>query len=321
MRHFLRTCALCGICAALLSADRITSLGQEAESSSGSKESKIFVPDCRVQLPRIARLASDRPGIIAFIEPEEGDKVTAGQFVAGLRDEVAKTNVAITKAVAEVDIEVRYAKAAHDVDSKDLERAENANKGLRNAVPEMEVSKMRLAKERSRLQIEKAEQDQVVNKLKWDQADAEWKTYQVDAPFNGVVTNVMKQKGEAVRQGDPILEVVDTERVRVEGNVEFKDVFAIKPGARVVVQLSIPKFDLDVEKQTFEGRITFVDVTAISEKVRIWAEVKNHDNILRGGLFASMTIYPEDVVEPQPKISSRNSQSTDKSASTSSANP
>ncbi|MGE3314684.1 MAG: hypothetical protein AB7O26_06160, partial [Planctomycetaceae bacterium] len=123
MRHFLRTCALCGICATLLCADRIITLGQEAGSASGSKESKIHVENCRVKLPRTARLASDRPGIIAFIEPEEGDKVSAGQFVAGLRDEVAKTIVAITKAVAEVDIEVRYARAAHDVDSKDLERA------------------------------------------------------------------------------------------------------------------------------------------------------------------------------------------------------
>jgi hypothetical protein len=63
MRHFLRTCALCGICAALLSANRLTSLGQETESAGSAKGTKIFVPECNIRLSKNAKLASDRPGI------------------------------------------------------------------------------------------------------------------------------------------------------------------------------------------------------------------------------------------------------------------
>lgn len=299
----LRTCAIGAFCTLLAFVVIPASFAQNEESSGEGKAGTIFIDACRIMLPKSVRLAADRPGIVAFVEPEEGDKVQANQRIAGLRDEVPKANVDIQKRMAEIDIEVRFAKAAHDVDKKDLERAEKANKRHPNTVTEMEVQKMELAQIKSGLQIQKAEQDQEINRLKWQQAEAEWKTFQVEAPFDGTVTRVLKQRGEAVRQGDAIIEIVNTERVRVEGEVDIKDVFAIKPGARVTVKLSVPNYDLPVEKQTFEGRIGFVDVTVVpgTEKVRLWAEVANHDNLLRGGLLAEMTIDPNDVVEPEKK--------------------
>jgi multidrug efflux pump subunit AcrA (membrane-fusion protein) len=82
------------------------------------------------------------------------------------------------------------------------------------------------------------------------------------------------------------------------------------------VQLNIPKADLEVEKQTFEGRIGFVDAQSSpgTDKVRVWAEVDNHDNILRGELLATMTIYPDDVVEPARKESASNDATPEKTS-------
>ena len=46
--------------------------------------------------------------------------------------------------------------------------------------------------------------------------------------------------------------------------------------------------------------IVFVDPTVSSSAgVRVWAELPNPDGALREGLDAYMTIFPNEVVEPQ----------------------
>jgi hypothetical protein len=81
--------------------------------------------------------------------------------------------------------------------------------------------------------------------------------------------------------------------VRVEGDLGVQDLWRVKPGTPVEVQLTLEGANLDVEKKTFRGHIGFVDVIANSlGRTRFWAEVPNPDNILRPGLKATMTIFP-----------------------------
>ena len=116
-----------------------------------------------------------------------------------------------------------------------------------------------------------------------------------------MVTKVLKAKGEAVREGDPILEISSTARVKVEGYVNIKDVWSISQGCRVKVQLDIAEAELPVEKLTFDGRIVFVDVKVqpVTGEIRVWAEVANKDNVLRDGLTSKMTIYPTEIIPAQ----------------------
>lgn len=273
-----------------------------AEPSHVGKQVEIRLSRCRIKLIKRVTLASDRPGILAFVEPEEGDAVRADQQIAGLRNEVATAQLKIREKEATNDVEIRYAKKAHDVAKAEHAQALVANRRVKKAVPPMEVLKLKLAAERSELQIEQAEMQFVINGLNLDEAQAQLKTYQIEAPFAGIVTRVYKSKGEAVRQGDPILELVNTDRVRVEGDVEIRQIWNVKRGARVTVWLDIPDEELDVEQQLFEGKIVFVDVTVqpVTRKVRVWAEISNRDNILRAGLPARMTIYPNQRIATKP---------------------
>jgi multidrug resistance efflux pump len=260
----------------------------------GAEGSIVHIDDCTVKLIDRVVLASDRPGILDFVGPEEGAAVQIGQQVAGLRDEVAAAALAVAEKQAENDIEIRYARKAAEVAKAEYEKAELANKGLKGTFPEVEVLRLKLAAERSVLQIEQAKHQLEVNRLTRDQAAAELQTFRVEAPFDGVVTRVYKSKGEALRQGDPILELASTERVRVEGYVNIRDAWNVKPGARVHVQLDIPDVELDAERERLDGRIVFVDVAAqqVTLLVRVWAEVANPKNILRAGLNAKMTVFP-----------------------------
>jgi macrolide-specific efflux system membrane fusion protein len=271
-------------------------------SLAADKAEPIAVSPCRVKLLDSVILASARTGVLSFVEPSEGDLVSAKQQVAGLMDEIARAQYAGAEKEASNDVEIRYAQKATELAQVEHQKAVDTNLRLPGTVPDIEVRRFLLAAERGLLQIEQAEHKHVVDGLKRDESREMLKTYRVETPFDGVVTKVFKQKGEAVREGDPVLEIVSTNRVKVEGYVHIKDIWNVKQGAYVKVQLDVPEADLEVEKMSFEGRIVFVDVKVnpVTYEARVWAEVINNDNVLRDGLQAKMTIYPNKRFSASP---------------------
>jgi RND family efflux transporter MFP subunit len=265
-----------------------------AERAVSLQSNCVKLNECLVKAVKTARLATDRPGVLASVQPKEGDTVREGQIVARLMDEVPQANLDVANLVADDQVEIQYATKLNAVDAIEYAKNIEANRKHENTVPDIEVLRSKLAMERSKLQIDKAEHEIAVNKLKAKQAEAELNTYRILAPFDGVVTRIQKYRGEAVRQGDPILEVVNTDVVQVEGFVNEKEIWNVKVGSPVTVRLSVRDADLEIEKQEFQGRIGFVDVVAnsASRETRVWAEVPNPNNVLRPGLRATMTILP-----------------------------
>jgi RND family efflux transporter MFP subunit len=271
----------------------------------------VELRECLIRAVKTARLATDRPGVLAAVQPKEGDAVRENEIVARLMDEVPQANLDVAKMVANDQVEIQYATKLHAVDKLEYEKDVQANRQHLNTVPDLEVQRAKLQMERSDLQIDKAVHEIKVNDLKAVQAEAELKTYRILAPFDGVVTRVMKYRGEAVHQGDTILEVVNTDVVRIEGRVNEKDIWSVKVGSPVTVKLSVRGAEPEVEKQVFHGHIGFVDVVANSASLetRVWAEVPNPNNVLRPGLLATMTIEASTPVTQVGEKTSLNSPS------------
>jgi multidrug resistance efflux pump len=299
-RLIFGTTALVGAAALLLG----SAIGQEKSSgrdaaaidgkAASSDSGAVTAQRSRVILDDEATLASDRPGILGFVEPEEGDRVTAGQQVAGLKDAVAKAALAVAAKTAESDVDIRYAEKAAAVAEEKLKKSQQANRQNPGNVPEIEIEQLKLDAERARLQIEKAELDKKVAELERDQKAAELETFQIITPLEGIVVEVLKHAGEAVQQGDPILRVVRTDVVRVEGEVSVAEAFRVRPGDRVAVTLDLPGLPSALAERTFEGKIAFVDPTAklIANTVRVWATVPNEGNLLKQNLPVRMKITP-----------------------------
>lgn len=268
-----------------------------------SKPGALLVERGMITLSDEATLASDRPGILAFVEPKEGAKVKAKQKLAGLKDEVAVAALRVAEETAKNDIEIRYAEKAAEVAEAEHKKALQANIRVPTTLPEVEVERLRLSAERAQLQIEKAELDMIVAKAQRDEKAAELATYEILCPLDGVVTRVLKHQGEAVQQGDPILRVVRTDVVRVEGYVHAVDALRMKLGDPVSVKfgdeggigaLDVARLPERVRDRTFEGKIGFIDVTAspTTYQVRVWAEVANEGNLLLAGLPVQMEVMP-----------------------------
>ncbi len=252
----------------------------------------ITLRNCRIKAVQTARLATDRPGVIALVDPKEGDTVRKGQEVVRLMDEVPQANWEVAKLIANDEIEVEFATKSNAVDALEYQKSVAANQKAPGTISEIELERLKLAEVKSGLQIKKAKHDIAVNEAKAKQSKAELDTYRILAPFDGFVSQVLKYRGEAVKQGDTILDMVNTDVVHVEGNVPDRDIWRVKQGAPVEVTLDIKGADLDVEKQVFRGKIGFVDQVANVGDTRVWAEVPNPGNVLRPGFVATMKILP-----------------------------
>lgn len=262
------------------------------------QQETIILKECLIRAVHTARLATDRPGVLAAVQPKEGDTVRENQTVARLMDEVPLANLDVQKAIADDPVEIQYSTKLHAVDKLEYEKDLEANQQHANTVPDLEVQRAKLQMEKSALSIDKAKHETKVNELKAVQAEAELKTYRILAPFDGIVTRVSKYRGEAVHQGDTILEVVNTDVVRIEGRVSETDIWKVKVGSPVTVHLNVKGAVPGLERQVFRGRIGFVDVVANSASLetRVWAEVPNPNNVLRPGLLATMTIEPTNSI-------------------------
>lgn len=283
-----------GACAFLSMTD-----GDAARAQSSAAKS-VRAEQCLIVLKDFATLAADRPGTLAFVEPEDGDPVRAGDIVAGLLDEEIQAKLATQNIQAGNDISVRYAQAAAKVAIAELEMAVDANRKVPDAVSRSEINKLQLEAEKFALSTDNARLELDVVKSQVKETLATLNTYKVRVPFDGYVAKVHRSAGEAVRQGDPIVEIISTRRVKVEGFVSIAESYQIKSGDPVRVRMQTEDLNLpQFRDKTFPGTVTFVDprVSNLTGFVKVHAVVQNEEGILKPGLPAEMIITPKPATQ------------------------
>lgn len=258
----------------------------------------VVATGCRVSFVDEVALSSERRGIVATIV-RPGDRVDAGQDVAQLRDSVLKAGLAIAQREAANEVDVRFAQQASELAELKFQWAAEANRKNAGTVSEQELKELRLAADRAVLQCEQADNALAINRLKLAEMSVTVESLHVAAPFAGRVRAVYKQAGEFVQEGEVVAELVNADRVRVEGDVPLAAAGRIAPGAPVEVRIEGVAAPSDLEHRTFAGVITFVDVKVepVSQTVHVAAELDNRHGLLRGGLVASMLIQRSNAAD------------------------
>ncbi|WP_437203698.1 efflux RND transporter periplasmic adaptor subunit [Planctomicrobium sp. SH664] len=238
--------------------------------------------------------STDRTGVLLTVR-EEGETVKPQEIVIRLKDEVPVAQLAVATAKAESDADIHAAVKAAEAARVEAEAARDANrKSPANspAFPLIQVQKLQLNAEAADLKIEQAKTEKRVNELMRDQAAAELATFRIHSGIGGMVTHAYKRPGEGVQQGEPVLQVVNTDRLRVEGYVNDVDVFQLKVGQPVTVTLDVPDSATELKQKKFGGKLGFIDVSIqpLGKVIRVWAEIDNSEGLLREGLKGTMTI-------------------------------
>jgi multidrug resistance efflux pump len=277
---------------------------QAQPTSPSGREAQLT--HCLVSLIEDVQVPAREAGALTSVAVVEGQFVNQGQLLAQIDDVQPRLDKLAAElerdaalAKAQDDIEVRYAAAAFDVASAELERALSVERKNPNAVTQQEIQKLRLAKHRDELQIERSKLEMRVAKMNADVHQAAVKSAddavarrQVTSPLAGVVVTIFHEKGEWVAAGEPLLQVIRIDRLRVEGFLSATETGPEEVAGRPVaveVQLAGGR------TAHFTGRVVFISpLVQAGDKYRVRAEVENRTEngspLLRPGMTATMTI-------------------------------
>src|SRR4051794_22434185 len=143
--------------------------------SAVSPAREVQLTHCLVSLIEDVQVPAREAGALTNVTVVEGEYVTQGQLLAQIDDrqprldkQVAELERDAALAKAQDDIEVRYSEAAFAVGSAELERALAVERKSPGGVTQQEIQKLRLAKHRDELQIERSKLEMRVAKMNAD---------------------------------------------------------------------------------------------------------------------------------------------------------
>ena len=158
------------------------------------------------------------------------------------------------------------------------------------------MSQQQVAVQRLEQSLKEAESAQEIAKLKIQSltkasaiAEARLDRRRLKAPFAGMIVEKLRNTGEWVESGDPVLRVLRLDVLLVEGYVSANLVSPKLRGHKVTVVC-----DVAGTPRKVEGTIVFVspEIDSVSQQVQVRAEISNPDLALRPGQPAQMWITP-----------------------------
>ncbi|WP_197172321.1 efflux RND transporter periplasmic adaptor subunit [Novipirellula aureliae] len=155
------------------------------------------------------------------------------------------------------------------------------------------ASAQKIAVEEARIGIERAKHDKEVQSLEAElaafQSDLARLTvdqYQVVAPFDATVVELLRQKGEWVRAGEPLMRLIRLSELRAEGYVDadFRD--ALLSNAKTRLRL-VGESEREIQR---DGLKVFVspEIDPVNHQVRFWVEFANPKHDVLPGMRMEM---------------------------------
>lgn len=275
---------------------------------------------CQVLLIADIEVPAQEAGPLVSVAVTQGELVQAGQQLAQLDDvrpqleklaAELELDAALTR--ARDDIEVRYAVAAHKYAEAELNQNVSVNESSAGAVVISEIRRLRLAKHRAALQIDRSQLDQSVaektakiQEAKVRAAEASIERRRIVAPFDGAVVEVLREQSEWVDAGQPVFRVIRLDKLRVDA---FLDLHQVNPEEAAGKPVTVEVERARGRRVQFSGQITVVSpIVQAGERFRVQAEVDNKSEnghwLLRPGMNATMVIEWDAPVAEQsrPKL-------------------
>ncbi|MGM0768164.1 MAG: efflux RND transporter periplasmic adaptor subunit [Pseudomonadota bacterium] len=153
---------------------------------------------------RSARLSAAVSGLVDDVNVETGTRVSEGDVLIGLDDELAEYQRAAATAEAE-EAQARLTEA-----QRRLQEARSVGAGRNIAATEVSARESEVAEARAALSRLQAERDRI---------SATLRRHRIEAPFAGVVSHRESELGEWVTPGDELLRLVDIDNLRLDFQV------------------------------------------------------------------------------------------------------
>jgi WD40 repeat protein len=151
--------------------------------------------------------------------------------------------------------------AADEGDSSVKEAAEALKLTERSGGTAMELIRYRVELSQTKVSQARTKVEMVRYQGEYSITGDKWQRHKIFSPFNGKVVRILKSPGEYVKAGDPVIEVQNTSRFRVEGKLDRQEAGRLKQYVPVTVE---PVRSVGPEPYTARHRqeVTGITVTA-----------------------------------------------------------
>ncbi len=251
----------------------------------------------RIEPAFVVHVRAQNSGFIQLAEPFSagrgaiGKSVEKGQLLATIADETTARQ--LKQARADLDAAMQRAELALP-SSELLKAAEDNLQRLEKvvssgSVPVVEYEKARSEAKRLRgvVETERIERDRNLNALgeAAKKLEAQMKSAEVQAPIDGLLTNVQTIDGELVSDGNELF-TVSSRKNYVRGEVNEEDVGEVKPGMKAKLQLYAYR------TRPFTARVTSIQPAAdpTTQRYTIVLEMENPPDNLMAGMTGEMNI-------------------------------
>jgi membrane fusion protein (multidrug efflux system) len=214
-----------------------------------------------------AQVASEVDGVVTELAVDEGDRVEEGALLVAIDPEKKALAVANVRAMQS------DAQAALSEAERDAVRVRKLHAGGIASDQALDKVETGLSRARSRLEAAHAE---------LGVAERALRDSNVRAPFGGWIARRDVSRGEYVRTGQPLFELVALDPIEVEFTVAERDSARVAVGQQVDVRVA------PYPEEAFRGEVTVISPTLDpkTRTLRVKAQIANADGRLRPGLFA-----------------------------------
>ena len=201
-------------------------------------------------------ISADAQGKLIKLSIEEGDRISKGQVIAKIDDELLR-------------LQLDNAEVA-------LEGQKNDDARYTNLVKDNVVSGVQV--EKTKLGLRSAEiQKRLIEK--------QLRSTTITAPFSGVVTKKMVDLGSFIGNGTPIVEITDISSLKLTISVPERDILKFKLGQSVELKADI------YGNRNFTGKVSNISVQADkSHNFKIQITVPNQKQELMAGMYGSASL-------------------------------
>lgn len=198
-----------------------------------------------------SNVAASEPGVLSQLHVREGDRVSVGQPLAELDNQVLHQTLEIARLHAGSDAQVRSAQAGLKLHKQKYEKlrpllaAGHANHA--------EVEKARAEYEAALADFELAKQESEEDQLELARIQAQVNQRIMQSPIDGWVTEIHHRPGEYVSVNNPqVATVVRLDRLRVRFYLHAKATDRLQVGRVVSLLLG------EQQKQTIQATVEFI---------------------------------------------------------------
>jgi RND family efflux transporter MFP subunit len=202
-------------------------------------------------------IGSDVAGKVIKMNVQEGDKVSKGQVIAKLDDDI---------------LALQLESASVNVEMNKNDDARNNHLIKQNAISGVQSEKTKLA-----LKAAEAQYKLIKKQLK---------NTSITAPFSGVVTKKMIDLGSVIGAGTPLIELTDISSLKLTISVPERDILKFKVGQKVTLNADI------YGSKEFKGTVTSISFKAdASHNFKVEITTPNtSSNPLMAGMYGSVQL-------------------------------